>query len=410
LRASGKTRAEVQRLTYQPFGETHSNTGTVDFLQRRFTGQEQDPETGLYFYNARYYNPILGRFLSPDSIVPEPGNPQSLNRYSYVENNPVNRIDPSGHFSFGRFFRSLVRAIPAIVVGMVVGAVGTYYLGPVLGGMLGGAAAGDVNTAVNGGNLGRNILLGAALGGIAGAVAGPLFGALGGNAAAGFTAGNFAAAVGTGAILGGALGGLAAAIGGGNVLDGMLGGTLGGALVAAAAYAGAYAWNKIVTSPALAEANPRQTYAQASASDAVDAASADIQRLARLGFTEAAEAFEVPGAMEGVMSVARNRVESGIFPGSYEGVIHQPGQFQSVGGSLWQQAGNPAALTGRNAAAYATALTVAEGIYYGTIPDPTGGALCFHSGPRIGWFERAFTAGRIRLSIPDSIGPFTFYK
>jgi RHS repeat-associated protein len=104
---------EVQRLTYLPFGETFNNTGSVDFEQHRFTGQELDPETGLYYYIARYYNPVLGRFISPDAIVPEPFNPQSLNRYSYVDtvgkrltigtnlyqyaaNNPVNRIDPLG--------------------------------------------------------------------------------------------------------------------------------------------------------------------------------------------------------------------------------------------------------------------------------------------------------------------------
>ncbi len=96
---------EVQRLTDRPFGETYTNQGSKDFEKHGFTGQEEDPETGLYFYRVRYYNPALGRFLSPDPIVPDPGNPQSLNRYSYVENNPVNKTDPTGHFSFTRLFR-----------------------------------------------------------------------------------------------------------------------------------------------------------------------------------------------------------------------------------------------------------------------------------------------------------------
>jgi hypothetical protein len=52
---------------------------------------------GLYDYGARFYDPALGRFLQPDSIVPSPTDPQSLNRYSYVRNNPLNLIDPSGH-------------------------------------------------------------------------------------------------------------------------------------------------------------------------------------------------------------------------------------------------------------------------------------------------------------------------
>ncbi|HEY53273.1 MAG TPA: RHS repeat-associated core domain-containing protein [Caldilineae bacterium] len=54
---------------------------------------------GLYFYNSRYYDPVLGRFISPDTIVPEPGNPQSLNRYSYVLNNPLRYTDPTGMFT-----------------------------------------------------------------------------------------------------------------------------------------------------------------------------------------------------------------------------------------------------------------------------------------------------------------------
>ncbi len=47
--------------------------------------------------NARYYRPNTNRWLSPDTIVPNPANPQSLNRYSYSYNNPVNYIDPDGH-------------------------------------------------------------------------------------------------------------------------------------------------------------------------------------------------------------------------------------------------------------------------------------------------------------------------
>jgi hypothetical protein len=46
----------------------------------------------------RYYDPTLGRFVSADTIVPEPGNPQSLNRYAYVKNNPLRYVDPSGNF------------------------------------------------------------------------------------------------------------------------------------------------------------------------------------------------------------------------------------------------------------------------------------------------------------------------
>ncbi len=89
---------EVLRLTYLPYGDTYDpgSSGDPTFDWRQFTGQELDSETGLYFYQARYYNPVLGRFISPDPIVPNPWNPQALNRYSYVLNSPTNLVDPSG--------------------------------------------------------------------------------------------------------------------------------------------------------------------------------------------------------------------------------------------------------------------------------------------------------------------------
>jgi len=55
--------------------------------------------TGLMFYNARYYDSTLGRFISPDMIVPGAGSPQTLNRFSYALNNPLKYIDPNGHDS-----------------------------------------------------------------------------------------------------------------------------------------------------------------------------------------------------------------------------------------------------------------------------------------------------------------------
>jgi RHS repeat-associated protein len=67
---------------------------TLRFAQG-FTGQREDATIGLYFYNARYYDPVIGRFTQADTIVPEPGNPGSLNRYSYALNNPMRFADPS---------------------------------------------------------------------------------------------------------------------------------------------------------------------------------------------------------------------------------------------------------------------------------------------------------------------------
>ena len=61
-----------------------------------FTGQKRDG-TGLMYYNARYYDPVIGTFISPDTIVPDVTSVFSYNRYMYTRGNPLNRIDPTGH-------------------------------------------------------------------------------------------------------------------------------------------------------------------------------------------------------------------------------------------------------------------------------------------------------------------------
>ncbi len=62
-----------------------------------YTGQYADKSTGLMFYGARYYDAYLNRFISADTVVPQAGNPQDYNRYSYARNNPLKYTDPSGH-------------------------------------------------------------------------------------------------------------------------------------------------------------------------------------------------------------------------------------------------------------------------------------------------------------------------
>ncbi len=90
--------AELGRVLYRPWGEMRLTTGTTPTTWR-FTGQREDATIELYYFNARYLDPSLGRFVQPDTIVPEPGDPQSLNRYSYVGNRPTRLVDPSGHCS-----------------------------------------------------------------------------------------------------------------------------------------------------------------------------------------------------------------------------------------------------------------------------------------------------------------------
>ncbi|MFC2004929.1 RHS repeat-associated core domain-containing protein [Chloroflexota bacterium] len=80
---------------YYPDGECRNSQGDLG-TDKLFTGQRLD-DTGLYYYNARYYDPTIGRFISPDTVIPSPTNPQAYNRYSYVLNNPLKYNDPSGH-------------------------------------------------------------------------------------------------------------------------------------------------------------------------------------------------------------------------------------------------------------------------------------------------------------------------
>jgi RHS repeat-associated protein len=90
------------QMRYYPYGDTRSGSMSTD---RRFTGQREETAIGLYDYNARYYDPVLGRFIQADTIVPEPGNPQALNRYAYVMNSPLNLVDPTGHDPLGPEWR-----------------------------------------------------------------------------------------------------------------------------------------------------------------------------------------------------------------------------------------------------------------------------------------------------------------
>jgi RHS repeat-associated protein len=82
-------------IKYFSFGSVRSTTGALP-TDKKFTGQRLDA-TGLYYYGARYYDATIGRFISADTIVPNPANPQSLNRYSYCYNNPLRYVDPTGH-------------------------------------------------------------------------------------------------------------------------------------------------------------------------------------------------------------------------------------------------------------------------------------------------------------------------
>jgi len=83
------------RNRFHPFGEPR-NTLEVTETDLGYTGQRRDG-SGLMYYNARYYDPLTARFTQADTIIPNPANPQDLNRYTYVRNNPIKYNDPTGN-------------------------------------------------------------------------------------------------------------------------------------------------------------------------------------------------------------------------------------------------------------------------------------------------------------------------
>ncbi len=88
----------LHRFAYRPFGEfAGTDSGYAQGEGYYFNDQHFEPETGMYFYKSRFYDPVLGRFMSPDMSVPSLASSQALNRYSYVYNAPINYTDPSGN-------------------------------------------------------------------------------------------------------------------------------------------------------------------------------------------------------------------------------------------------------------------------------------------------------------------------
>jgi len=82
---------------YYAFGATLRSTGTIP-TDRRFTDQQLDG-TGLYYYGARYYDPTIGHFISPDTLVPDPTNVMDYQRYMYTRGNPLKYNDPTEHIA-----------------------------------------------------------------------------------------------------------------------------------------------------------------------------------------------------------------------------------------------------------------------------------------------------------------------
>ena len=184
------TGAVVETTDYLPFGAVRAHTGN-SVSNYKYTGQELDPESGLYYFKSRYYDNVLARFIQPDGIYPNLYDPQALNGYTYCGNNPMIYTDPDGHWgdiaigiavaAFWTFFSAGTSAIVAGVmsggdmtaithgalIGAVCGAVAQgmgYVAGAVLSGAVTGAVGGAMNAAMNGGDIAKGMLMGAAIG------------------------------------------------------------------------------------------------------------------------------------------------------------------------------------------------------------------------------------------------------
>jgi len=97
LTADGEIRGTYY---YDAFGNIIETSGNTD-NPIRYAGYMYDEETGLYYLNARYYDPKIARFLSEDTYRGTPDDPLSLNLYIYCSNNPIKYYDPTGHWQKG---------------------------------------------------------------------------------------------------------------------------------------------------------------------------------------------------------------------------------------------------------------------------------------------------------------------
>jgi len=88
---------KVRSTEYDPFGNWRAAVGQSN-IHMLYQGQQLDNESSLYYLRARYYDPLIGRFISKDPVKGSLTNPQTQNPYAYSLNNPINLSDPSGEF------------------------------------------------------------------------------------------------------------------------------------------------------------------------------------------------------------------------------------------------------------------------------------------------------------------------
>ena len=194
---------EVFAATYDPWGKQTVTRNDIGFY-RGYCGHEMITEFSLINMNGRIYDPVLGRFISPDNYVQEPENPQNYNRYSYCMNNPVKYTDPSGElFGIDDF------VIASIAAKFVFSTAMSYSSGQSLWKSVSSAAIqAGVDIAVAAGTAGIGNAMGHGVGtfgnelaraGLHGMLQGTGSALMGGDYLQGFTAGAFSSLAGSGA-------------------------------------------------------------------------------------------------------------------------------------------------------------------------------------------------------------------
>jgi RHS repeat-associated protein len=94
--ATNEQGAVLWRAHFRPYGERQENPMETNFGSVGYTGHAQDAESGMVYMQARYYDPLIGRFMAVDPVGVQTSNPMSFNRYLYANNNPQRYVDPDG--------------------------------------------------------------------------------------------------------------------------------------------------------------------------------------------------------------------------------------------------------------------------------------------------------------------------
>ncbi|MBG6211058.1 RHS repeat-associated protein [Labrenzia sp. EL_126] len=230
----------VSGYDYDPWGlktqTTFANKHKEDFalgsFRRGFTGHEHLDNLNLIHMNGRVYDPTIARFVSADPNVQSPSYSQNYDRYSYVLNNPLSFVDPTGFF-FKKVFKGIAKVFKAIakpfvkafewlkknwrtVVVITVAVVASAFTGGIAGAMIVGALSGGLNAALYGGDIG-DIMRGAIIGAAAGAA---FYGAGDLALSVGQESGSLFAETVAGSAGHGVVGGIEAEINGGDFMSG----------------------------------------------------------------------------------------------------------------------------------------------------------------------------------------------